>query len=396
MSDTAIHTESTVRARYAKAAQGTQQNLCCAVPYDSRYLKAIPAEVIERDYGCGDPSRYLRPGETVLDLGSGTGKICFIAAQVVGPEGRVIGVDMTDEMLAVARNAAPAVAESIGYANVEFRKGRIQDLALDLDALDRTLAARPIKDANGYLEAEGIAAGLRREAPLVASDSVDVVVSNCVLNLVDASAKRQLFEEILRVLRNGGRAVISDIVSDEEVPQAMRDDPTLWSGCVSGVFTEHGFLKAFEDAGFCGIRVLDYGATPWQTVEGIEFRSVTVEAFKGKQGACFDRNQAVIYKGPFKEVVDDDGHRMERGKRYAMCAKTFGLFKRAPYRDHFLFIEPAVPVSPFEAAPWDYTRSPLRDPRETKGGRIEANADGQPAAETESGAACCAPPTCCG
>ena len=98
--------------------------------YDPSLLKVIPQEVIERDYGCGDPSKYLREGETVLDLGSGTGKICFIAAQIVGPKGKVIGVDMTDEMLEVARRNAPVVAERIGYANVEFRKGRIQDLAL--------------------------------------------------------------------------------------------------------------------------------------------------------------------------------------------------------------------------------------------------------------------------
>lgn len=393
-----MNTEAAVRERYAKAAQAAAPSLCCAVDYDRRYLEAIPTEVIERDYGCGDPSRHLRPGETVLDLGSGTGKMCFIAAQIVGPEGRVIGVDMTDEMLSVARNAAPTVAKNVGYANVEFRKGRIQDLALDLDALGLALAEHPVKDANGYLEAEALAADLRRDAPMIASDSVDVVVSNCVLNLVDASAKRQLFDEILRVLRNGGRAVISDIVSDEEIPEALRRDPTLWSGCVSGAFTETGFLKAFEEAGFCGIRVLDYGAVPWQTIEGIEFRSITVEASKGKQGPCFDRNQAVIYKGPFKEVVDDDGHRMERGKRYAMCAKTFGLFSRAPYRDHFILVEPAVPVSPFEAPAWDYARSPLRDPRETKGGRLEANAPGQKTSDATPDSACCAPPapTCCG
>ena len=91
-----MSTESAVRDRYANAAQAKKGSLCCAVDYDARFLEAIPDEVIERDYGCGDPSRYLREGETVLDLGSGTGKICFIASQVVGPNGRVIGVDMTD------------------------------------------------------------------------------------------------------------------------------------------------------------------------------------------------------------------------------------------------------------------------------------------------------------
>src|ERR1041384_3105954 len=115
--------QEAVQERYASAAQTRQASLCCPIIYDPQYLKVIPAEVIEKDYGCGDPSRYLREGETVLDLGSGTGKICFIAAQVVGPKGKVIGVDMTDEMLAIARRNAPIVAEGIGFANVEFRKG---------------------------------------------------------------------------------------------------------------------------------------------------------------------------------------------------------------------------------------------------------------------------------
>ena len=127
-----VHAESAVRDRYAKAAGKSEAALCCPIEYDPKYLQVIPSEVIEKDYGCGDPSRWLKPGETVLDLGSGTGKICFIAAQVVGAEGRVIGVDMTDPMIDVARRNAPVVAERIGFANVEFRKGRIQDLALDL------------------------------------------------------------------------------------------------------------------------------------------------------------------------------------------------------------------------------------------------------------------------
>src|SRR5439155_6868602 len=132
--------ETAVKQRYSAAATVPEQALCCAIQYDSHYLKILPEEVIRKDYGCGDPSRYLKSGETVLDLGSGAGKICFIAAQVVGPTGRVIGVDMTDAMLEVARRNAPIVAERLGYGNVEFRKARIQDLALDLDALDHELA----------------------------------------------------------------------------------------------------------------------------------------------------------------------------------------------------------------------------------------------------------------
>src|SRR5438094_8120749 len=131
----ASNKETIVRQRYAAGAKECADKLCCPVNYESAYLNVIPQEVIERDYGCGDPSRNLREGETVLDLGSGTGKVCFIAAQIVGPNGKVIGVDMTDEMLEVARHNAPIVAERLGYANVEFRKGSIQDLSIDLALL---------------------------------------------------------------------------------------------------------------------------------------------------------------------------------------------------------------------------------------------------------------------
>ena len=367
-----LKTESVVKDRYAEGAKTQVPELCCPVDYDPKYLDVIPSEVIERDYGCGDPSKHVRDGETVLDLGSGTGKICFIASQVVGPEGTVIGVDMTDDMLKIARDNAPVVGEAIGYSNVEFRKGRIQDLALDLEELDRVLKARPIDSANHYLEAEELAAELRVKKPLVESDSIDVVVSNCVLNLVSNRDRKQLFDEIFRVLKLGGRAVISDIVSDEDVPEDLQNDPELWSGCISGAFREDEFLKAFEDAGFYGVRVISLDETPWQTVKGIEFRSMTVEAYKGKQGPCMERNQAVIYKGPFKKVLDDDGHAMERGKRYAVCDKTYNLYRKAPYADYFEFIDPMDEIPLDQAGPFDCSGMRLRHPRETKGQDYDA------------------------
>ncbi len=382
----AINAESEVRKRYAAGAQATEAKLCCPVDYNTEYLKVIPKEVIERDYGCGDPSKYLREGETVLDLGSGTGKICFIAAQVVGAKGKVIGVDMTDEMLEVARRNAPIVAERIGYANVEFRKGRIQDLALSIDALDGELKRRPISDASSFLAADELAQELRVKHPLIANDSVDVVVSNCVLNLVEATAKRQLFDEIFRVLKIGGRAVISDIVSDEEVPGHLQNDPELWSGCISGALTEEGFVAAFTAAGFYGVQILQRDEQPWQTVEGIEFRSVTIEALKGKQGPCVERNQAVIYKGPFKEVLDDDNHRMERGRRYAVCDKTYNIYRKAPYAASFEFIEPLTPIPLEEAKPFDCSRTSLRNPKETKGQDYNVTTD---ASQCCDGGSCC-------
>ncbi|MCZ6506554.1 MAG: methyltransferase domain-containing protein [Acidobacteria bacterium] len=378
--------EKNVRQRYSAGAQEREADLCCPIDYDPRYLKIIPEEVIERDYGCGDPSKYLEPGETVLDLGSGTGKICFIASQVVGPEGRVIGVDMTPEMLEVARRNAPLVAEKTGYVNVEFRRGRIQDLALDLDRLEEDLAATPVDSVEGLIAIEERAEELRASEPMIAADSIDVVVSNCVLNLVETGLKERLFSEIYRVLKRGGRAVISDIVSDEEIPQALRDDPVLWSGCISGALTESGFLEAFERAGFHGIRILERQVEPWQTAAGIEFRSLTVEAFKGKEGACWERNQAVIYRGPFKEILDDDGHRMVRGQRYAVCDKTYELYRREPYRDFFDSVEPRDAIALADAEPFDCSRTTLRHPRETKGGNYDVtSAHGEP---------CCGPDGC--
>jgi arsenite methyltransferase len=379
--------ERSVRQRYAAGAKERANMLCCPVTYDEDLLRVIPQEVIERDYGCGDPSRYLRQGEVVVDLGSGAGKTCFIAAQIVGPNGKVIGVDMTDEMLEVARRNAPIIAAHIGYANVDFRKGRIQDLALDLELLDRRLKKTPITDAASFLAADELADELRVKHPLIAADSVDVVVSNCVLNLVEPKSKRQLFDEIFRVLKKGGRAVICDIVSDEEVPEEMQNDPELWSGCISGALTEESFLQAFEHAGFYGGQILKWDAQPWRTVQGIEFRSVTIEAFKGKQGECFERNQAVIYRGPFKEVLDDDNHRMERGKRYAVCDKTYNLYKKAPYREFFEFVDPIVDVPLAEARPFDCSRTSIRHPKETKGLDYSAT--------TEANGKCCDGGACC-
>lgn len=378
--------ETATRERYAAAASAPEAALCCPVNYDPQYLKAIPSEVIEKDYGCGDPSKYLQPGETVLDLGSGTGKICFIASQVVGPSGKVIGVDMLDDMLEVARRNAPIVAREIGHSNVEFRKGRIQDLGLDLDALNSQLAKNPISDTSSFLAAEEMTAELRLKQPLIPSASIDVVVSNCVLNLVENRLKKQLFDEIFRVLNIGGRAVISDIVSDEPVPQHLQDDATLWSGCISGAYTEEGFLKAFEDAGFYGIEILKRDEEPWQTVEGIEFRSVTIQAWKGKQGPCYERNQAVIYNGPFRAIVDDDGHTMERGKRYAVCDKTYNLYRKPPYSTYFSPIEPLTDIPLAEAAPFNCKTSAIRHPKETKGQDYNATTQ---ASNCVDGGTCC-------
>lgn len=278
--------EASVYRRYAAAANEREAALCCPVEYAADFLSVIPDEVIERDYGCGDPTPYVKPGDAVLDLGSGGGKLCFIAAQVVGAEGRVIGVDCNREMLALAKKHAPTVADRIGHANVEFRYGMIQDLRLDLALLEEELVKHPVRSSEDFLRLRHLQETLRHDHPLIEDDSVDCVVSNCVLNLVRQEDRKTLFAELFRVLKRGGRAAISDIVSDETVPEEMKKDPELWSGCLSGAFREDEFLKAFEDAGFYGIEIAKRAKDPWQTINGIEFRSVTIVAYKGKQGPC--------------------------------------------------------------------------------------------------------------
>ena len=237
-----------VERRYGAAAQQREACLCTPVGFDPRWLRVIPAAVVERDYGCGDPTRWVESGDTVLDLGSGSGKNAFICAQVVGADGAVIGVDRNADMLALSRGAAPVVAERIGYSNVRFVEGAIEAL-----------------DASGP---DG--------APLIADASVDLVLSNCVLNLVNPSARVRLLANIRRVLRPGGRVAISDIVCDRPVPFALQQDPELWSGCISGAWEEQAFLDDFAALGFENVAYADRSEQPWKVVEGIEFRAVTL------------------------------------------------------------------------------------------------------------------------
>lgn len=344
--------EQAVRERYSKAAAELQPELCCPVNYDPAYLQAIPAEVLQRDYGCGDPSRYLRAGEAVLDLGSGGGKICFIAAQVVGESGCVTGVDMNDDMLALARNSAPQVAEKIGYANVAFRKAKIQDLALDRDAVDAYLRANPLHSESDLQAFEAYCDRLRAEQPLVSDASIDVVVSNCVLNLVDPRDKQTVFTELFRVLKPGGRAVISDIVSNQTVPLALHRDAELWSGCISGAYEETAFLDAFSAAGFRNLEIAELQSEPWQVVEEIEFRSMTVIAYKpmAEDNAAnlehdndqHDNDQhEMVYRGPFAAVLDDAGQEFIRGQRASISPRQSAQLAGSPLEQYFIRMPPS-------------------------------------------------------
>ena len=257
-----------------------------------------------------------------------------------------------------------------------------------LIAGDAYLAENPVASAADFARFNAYCSEIKEERPLVVDESVDVVLSNCVLNLVRPEDKEQLFDEMFRVVRRGGRVAISDIVSDEDVPVELQRDPELWSGCIVGAYREDAFLEAFDRAGFYGMEIVKRDEKPWRTIQGIEFRSITVVARKGKQGPCWERKQAVIYRGPWRKVIDDDGHVLERGKRTAVCDKTFQLYSREPYNHDTISVEPYESIPLEEAAPFDCKRTALRHPRETKGMGYDVT--------DLSGAQCCTPgDDCC-
>jgi ubiquinone/menaquinone biosynthesis C-methylase UbiE len=382
--------ESSVLERYKDGARAHQPSLCCPTSYDHQYLDVLPDEILTKDYGCGDPTTYINPGEVVVDLGSGAGKNCYILAQKVGAEGQVIGVDFNDEMLALARKYQDDIAAKLGFLNTKFVKGKIQNLKLDLDRADAWLKQHPVASIDDWGRFDAECDRLSAEHPLIPDNSIDVVISNCVLNLVRPKDKRQLFQELYRVLKRGGRAVISDIVCDEPPTVAMMNDPDLWSGCISGAFLENEFLHMFEEAGFYGIELLKREDEPWQVIEGIEFRSATVRAYKGKEGPCLERNQAVIYKGPWKDVRDDDGHVYPRGERIAVCDKTFHLLTddQSPYAADMVALPPYQPIAIEEATEFSCHGSTVRSPKATKGA-------GYRVTQVSNAASCCAPDESC-
>ena len=291
----------TVREFYGQAAEKPQAELCCPTRPDENDLAHIPKEVVERFYGCGSPvtAAALALGETMIDLGSGAGIDCFIAAKKVGAQGRVYGIDMTDQMLAVARECQPKVAEALGYDAVEFRRGYLEQIPV-----------------------EGAAA--------------DVITSNCVINL--SPDKPRVFREIWRALKDHGRVVIADIVSDREVPPRMRADGQLWGECISGALTEEALLASLERAGFYGVSVLQKSF--WKQVQDCTFYSVTVRGYKfEKKAGCQYMGQYAVYLGPMKATIDEEGHLFPRGTPVEICTDTAAKLSRPPYAGSFVIAD---------------------------------------------------------
>lgn len=241
------HVTKTVKKKFSKAAYNPVADYYCPTGYDAKDLSHIPSEVLDVSYGCGNPAALaeIREGETIVDLGAGGGIDCFIAAKKLGREGRVIGIDMTDEMLDKARESATKVAKSLGYDIVEFRAGNIMELPVE-------------------------------------SDSVDLVISNCVINLTEDKAK--VLGEIYRILKPGGRFIISDIVSDKPVPGYLKRDKELWNACLSGALTDIKFESVAKNAGFSGVSLTKNYL--YKKVEFIEFYSITLKGSKPCQVSC--------------------------------------------------------------------------------------------------------------
>lgn len=312
--------EAGVRDYYGKTLKSgadLKTDACCSpadMPRAVRdALTKVSDEVVSRYYGCGLTIPSELAGLSVLDLGSGSGRDCYILSQLVGREGRVTGVDMTDEQLAVAERNRAHHARAFGYENVEFLKGDISRL----DALG-------LKDA-----------------------SFDLIVSNCVINL--ARDKEAVLRQAWRVLKEGGELYFSDVYADRRVPEELRNDPVLYGECLGGALYWNDFLTLSKRAGFSDPRLVE--SRPLALDSGnvreraghVGFYSATYRLFKlaGLEPACEDYGQAVRYKGTVADAPQafqlDGHHRFEAGRIMTVCGNTSLMLEKSRFACHFDF-----------------------------------------------------------
>ena len=319
MNPSTADTLASVRRYYGevlKSSQDLRTGACCPLESQPPWLRAllddIHPEVRERFYGCGSPLPPALDGCTVLDLGCGSGRDVYLLSRLVGERGRVIGVDMTAEQLAVAQRHRDWHAERYGHAasNVVFREGFIEDLA-----------TCGIADA-----------------------SVDVVVSNCVLNL--SPEKERVFAGIFRVLRPGGELYFSDVFADRRIPSALRQDPVLLGECLAGALYVEDFRRLMLRLGCADVRTASTAPIPLldpqieARIGMVAFESRTVRAFKlPLEDRCEDYGQVATYLGTLAghphAFVLDDHHRFERGRPLRVCGNTAAMLADTRYATHF-------------------------------------------------------------
>lgn len=277
-------------------------------------LAEVPDEVITRFYGCGSPIPTALEGCTVLDLGCGTGRDCYVVSKLVGESGKVIGVDMTDEQLEIARKYQDEMANKFGFkaSNIEFKKGFIEDLAL---------------------------LGIEDE-------SIDIVISNCVINL--SSDKEKVFKEIWRVLKPGGELYFSDIFADRRVPEEISKHPLLVGECLGGAMYIEDFRRMLQSIGWKDFRYMVSHIAEINNeeiealVENITFSSRTVRAFKLPgliEDICEQYGQFATYLGGIESqefAFDlDDHHHFEKGLPMAVCGNTCAMVENTRFAKYF-------------------------------------------------------------
>ncbi len=334
MSNTAI--SESVQNYYGqvlKSNEDLKTSACCTLDAIPQYLRPLLAdihpEVVARYYGCGTPLPTALEGATVLDLGCGTGRDCYLLSRLVGETGKVIGIDMTEEQLAVAKCHSNWHAQRYGYAqsNVEFKQGYMEDLAT---------------------------AG-------IADNSIDLVVSNCVINL--SPDKKQVLSEILRVLKLGGEIYFSDVYSDRRVPQALKTEPVLLGECLGGALYWEDFRRIMHDLGCPDVRIVKQTPIEIEDAEVdakigmVKFKSITIRAFKTPlEDRCEDFGQLAIYKGTISEhphAFDlDDHHHFETAKPLRVCGNTYDMLAMGRYAKHFDFMgDKSTHFGLFDCAP---------------------------------------------
>lgn len=266
-----------VKNYYHEAALEDKEDILNPACYEEQYIAHIPKHLRFRGYGCGSPiiEAKLVGGESMLDLGSGRGIECFIASKLVGKTGRVVGIDMLDSMLGIAREGAKEVSQNLGYNNLSFIKGYLESLP-------------------------------------EADKCFDVITSNCVLNL--STHKRKLFAEIYRVLKEGGRLVVSDVVCDEEASSVIRNDAKLSGECIAGALTQVHLLGLLHESGFENVKLLKRFF--YRNVKGHNFYSLTFVAYKPKS----EKSVMVMYKGVGQYLVVDEKRLLVKGVKTSISA----------------------------------------------------------------------------